>query len=100
MTLLTRGLFPIRLHQEAGDDVGDVEDAGEEEDLFDALVVAFDDDEPDGEGGERNGDVAADVEEFERAGDSGKLGHDVGHVGEDEHAHQEERDAQAELFAD
>ena len=29
-----------------GDDVGDVEDAGDEEDFFDALVVALDDEQP------------------------------------------------------
>src|ERR1017187_995318 len=36
------GFHPIGLDEESGDDVGDVEHARKEKDLFDALVVAFD----------------------------------------------------------
>src|ERR1035438_9932399 len=90
------GFFPIGLDQESGDDVGDVEDAGKEEDFFDTLVVALDHQEPDREGRQRDGDVAADVEQLERAGHAGKFGHHVGQVGQHQDAHQQERDAQAD----
>src|ERR1035441_7728152 len=97
---IQRGFLPIGFDQESGDDVGDVEDAGEEEDLLDALVVAFDHQEPDREGGQRDGDVAADVEQLERTGHAGEFGHHVGQVSQHQDTHQQEGDAQAELFAD
>src|ERR1035441_924661 len=97
---IQRSFLPIGFDQESGDDVGDVEDAGEEEDLLDALVVAFDHQEPDREGGQRDGDVAADVEQLQGTGHAGEFGHHVGQVSQHQDAHQQEGDAQAELFAD
>src|ERR1039458_10384453 len=94
------GFLPIGFDQESGDHVGDVEDAGKEEDLLDTLVVAFDHEEPDREGSQRHRDVAADVEQLQGTGHTGEFGHHVGHIGQHQHAHQQEGDAQAELFAD
>ena len=92
--------MPVGAAEHAGDDVGDVEDAGDEEDLFDALVVALDDERPDDEGADRDADVFGDVEELHAAGDAGELGDDVGEVDDDEQDHDDEGDAEAELFAD
>src|ERR1035441_5330469 len=94
------GFLPIGLDQNSGDDVGNVEDAGEEEDLLDAQVVAFDQQEPDRDGRQRDGDVAADMEQLQGTGHAGEFGHHVGEVGQHQHAHQQEGDAQSELFAD
>ncbi len=41
-----------------------------------------------------------DVEELHAAGDAGELCHDVGEVDGDEQDHDDEGDAEAELFAD
>src|ERR1035438_8535957 len=60
---IKRGFLPIGFDQESGDDVGDVEDAGEQEDFFDALVVALDHQEPDRESGQRDGNADAGVGE-------------------------------------
>ena len=92
--------MPVGAAEHAGDDVGDVEDAGDEEDLFDALVVALDDQGPDEEGADGDADVLADVEELHAAGDAGELGDDVAVVDDDEQDHHHEGDAEAELFAD
>ena len=92
--------MPVGAAEHAGDDVGDVEDAGDEEDLFDALVVALDDEHPDDEGADGDANVFGDVEELHAAGDAGELGDDVGEVDGDEQDHDDEGDAEAELFAD
>ena len=94
------GFFPVGLHQEARDDVRDIQEATKQEDLLDALVVAFHHQEPHGHGRDRHGDVAADMKQFERTGDARELRHHVGHVGQHQQGHHEERHAQAELFAD
>ncbi len=100
LTVSTQREVPVGAAEHAGDDVGDVEDAGDEEDLFDALVVALDDESPDEEGADGDADVLADVEELHAAGDAGELGDDVAVVDDDEQDHHHEGDAQAELFAD
>ena len=92
--------MPVGAAEHTGDDVGDVEDAGDEEDFFDALVVAFDDERPDDEGADGDADVLGDVEELHAAGDARELRHDVGEVDGDQQDHDHEGDAEAELFAD
>ena len=91
---------PVGAAEHAGDDVGDVEDAGDEEDFFDALVVAFDDQRPDEQRADGHADVFADVEELHAAGDAGELRDDVAEVDDDEQEHDDEGHAQTELFAD
>src|SRR5260370_34388972 len=51
------GEVPVGAADHAGDDVGDVEDAGDEEDLFDALEVALHDDRHDDEGADGDAHV-------------------------------------------
>ena len=97
---LDEGEVPVGAAEHAGDDVGDVEDAGDEEDLLDALVVALDDEDPDDGGTDGDAGVFADVEELHAAGDSGELRDHVGEVHDDEQDHDDEGDAEAELFAD
>src|SRR5260370_32580299 len=94
------GEVPVGAAENAGHDVGDVEGAGDEEDLFHALVVALDDERPDDEGTDGDTEVLGDVEELHAAGDAGELRDDVGEVDEDEQGHDDEGDAEAELFAD
>ncbi len=92
--------MPVGAAEDAGDDVGDVEDAGDEEDLFDALVVAFDDEGPDESGAQGHADVLGDVKELHASGDAGELRDHVAEVDDDEQHEEEQGDAQAELFAD
>ena len=40
------------------------------------------------------------MEQLERTGDAGELGHDVGEVDQHQQGHQQESDAQAEFLAD
>src|SRR5258708_7499981 len=94
------GEVPVGAAENARHDVGDVEGAGDEEDFFDAFVVAFDDEGPDDEGADGDAHVFGDVEELHAAGDAGELGRDVGEVDDDEQDHDDEGDAEAELFAD
>jgi len=97
---LGEGLVPVWSAEDASDDVSDVEDAGDKEDFFDALVVAFNDEGPDESGADGHADVFADVEELHAACDAGKLGDDVAEVDDDEEEHHDEGHAEAELFAD
>ncbi len=91
---------PVGPAEHAGDDVGDVEDAGDQEDLFDALVIALHDQDPDERRCDRHTDILGDVEELHAAGDSGELGGYVAEVDDDQEKEDDEGCAEAELFAD
>ena len=78
----------------------DVDDAGEEEDLFHALVVSLHRDKPDQHRRDRDRDELADPEQVERSCHARELRHDVREIQQDQQDHDEESDAQAELFAD
>ena len=94
-----RRRFPVRVREHAGDDIRQVEQRSGQEDLFDAAVRAMDDDRPYDEGAQRHDDVLRDAEEFQAAGDTGKLGHHVAEIRDDERQHQPERHAESELLA-
>ena len=50
------GVVPAGLRQHAGEDIGDVDKRGDEENLFHALVLALDHDQPDKDGADGHGD--------------------------------------------
>ena len=43
-------LIPVRLDENPGDYISDVNDAGKKEDFFDAAVIPFDGEKPDSHG--------------------------------------------------
>ena len=94
------GVVPAGLREDAGEDVGDVDDGGDEEDLLDLLIVSADDEQPDEDGADRHRDEFRHVEEVQAAGDADEFGDDVGVVDDDQEQHDDDGDAQAELFAD
>src|SRR6185437_13997891 len=91
---------PVRMREHRGDDVRDVQEAKEDEELFELFVVAVDDEYPDEHGDDRNRDPLADVKERGAGADAGEFADDVAEVAEDEPEHQHGGDAEAELFAD
>ena len=97
---LVQNLAPIRLHDEARDDVGDVEHAGHQENLLDLLVRALDHHGPDQDCADGHRDEFADAEHLHPGGDPGELGDHVAHVGQKHADHQVERDLGAEFLAD
>ncbi len=95
-----RSSWPIGPRKHSGNDVCDIEKRCGEKDLFHALVVAFDHNQPDD--GRRNGhaDELGDVKKFHGAGHAGELRHYVGEVRRDQNQHHYKGDAQAIFFAD
>ena len=79
--------------------IGDVEAAGNQEDLFDAPVGSFDHENPNENGAERHGEIAADPEQVEGTGDPGEVCRDVRQVHQQQGDHHEKSSAQTELLA-
>ncbi len=95
-----RHLAPVRLRQDARHQVGDVEDAGHQEDALDDLRRALEDEQPDGERHQRHRVPAGDAEDLQRLRHSGELRHGVAHVGDDQGEHDVEGGLDPEPLAD
>ena len=75
--------------------IGEEHQRQDEEDPLGVAVGAEQDQRPDGDGGDRDGEVAADAEQLEGGADAGELRHDQAHVGHDQADQGEGGDAQA-----
>ena len=95
-----QGVDPGGLGKESCQNISHVKERCGQKNLFHALVLAFDHDEPDDHGANRNRDVFGQAEKFKAAGNSGKLTNDVAEVDDQDSEHHEKRDAKAELLAD
>ncbi len=94
------GIMPAGLGKNTGDNVGNIKNRRRQKDLFDALEVSLDHQQPDQEGAAGHGNILADVEELHAAGNADELRHDVAEVDHNQQQHQQERHAQPKLFAD
>ena len=91
---------PIGMGEQRRKKIGQVEDAGNEEDDFDLAVVPFQNENPDEQGGDRDGDVFADAEDLRGGGNAGEFGDDVAEIDEEADDHDEESGAETEFFTD
>ena len=92
--------MPVRLGENAGKDIGNVDQRGDEENLLGAFVVAAQNQRPYEEGAEGHGDELGHMEQVQRAGDADEFRDHVGEVDDYKQHHEDEGDAQAELLAD
>jgi hypothetical protein len=86
--------------QHSGDDVGDVKEGRTEKYLFDALVCAFHDDQPNDHGTNGNADVAMNAKQLQASSDAEEFGDHIAEIDDHERKHHEEGRANAKLFAD
>ncbi len=93
-------LPPGRLGQDGRDDIGEEEQAEGQEDPLGQLVVALDHEEPDGGGGQGDGDVLAHPEDHQAAGDAGELRGRVPDVGDQQEQEDVKRRPHAEILPD
>src|SRR5207248_11617462 len=84
------GRLPVRMREQARDDVADVKTRRRKKDLLDTAVGAVNDYAPYCERRQRHDDVARNPEELEAARHAGKFSYHVSEVGDDEREHQEE----------
>ena len=61
---------PVRMSENASDDVSDIKERGAQEDFLNACVRAFHHDEPHNHGTHGNADVAANAEQLQASRDS------------------------------
>ena len=91
---------PIRLGEKGRNHVGEIKRAGDQKNLFHLAIVAAHNQHPNGDGGQRHGNVFADAEDLHRGGHAGEFRDRVAQVHQEGGDHDEERGAEAELLAD
>ncbi len=87
------------MRHDCGDGIGEEGERHEEEDLFDAVIRATGDDEPDADGGQRHRDVFGDTDQLTGGGDARKFRDRDEDVGEEECHHGEGGAAYTEALA-
>ncbi len=93
------GFDPVGLGQGPGKNVGNVNEGGDQEYFFDALVLTFNHNQPDNDCADRDCLVTGKAEQLKTAGNTGEFAQDVAEVDEQDGDHHEEGDAEAEFFA-
>ena len=77
-------LQPCGLGEKSGNNVSEVEKRSGQKHFLHRLVLALDDDQPDDDGANRDGVVLVEAEQFQAAGNAGKLRDHVAEVDDDQ----------------
>src|ERR1700733_9294808 len=94
-----RDLVPVRVGEHRRCDVREIDEGENDEGTLDDLVVEPQNEEEDGDDGDRNGGVSREPENLRGGGDAGELGCRQQRIDEEEQQHRDERDAYAETLA-
>ncbi len=90
---------PIGFRLDAGNDVTQVDQREDDEDALDDLVAQAQHEQKHDDRGQRDDDVAREVQDLRPRSDAGKLSRRDAGVDEEERGHRDERQADAEVLA-
>ena len=93
-------LRPVGVHEEAGDDIGQVDDGEAQQHPLHDRVAAPDHQQPDQDRRDRHRDVLGHAEQFHPGRDTGELGDRRERVGDQQKGHRESGAADAEALPD
>ena len=94
------GEHPIRFGQNSGDDIGKIESAGHQKNLFHLPGASLDHEDPDGNRCERYRNVFADSKNFHGSCHTRKFRHGIAQIDRKGRQHHEEGRAKPEFLAD